>query len=207
MSLTRWNELLPHHLDSQDKAMGRPLIHEPETRMTREEYRAWAERQPSGRFERIAGIVVAMAPERAAHNLRKASARDALRRAVQAAGLPHQVFTDGMTIEVGESDYDPDAVLRCGERLSSDAIAVPDPLVIVEVLSPTTSGIDRGLKLRDYFTLPSLQHYLIVWPETSRIVHHSRLPTGGLATEVLTAGELRLDPPGITLMVEDFYAD
>ena len=187
--------------------MGRALTHEPETRMTREEYRAWAKRQPSCRFERIAGVVVAMAPERAAHNLRKGSARDALRRAVQEANLPCQVFTDGMTIEAGESDYEPDAVLRCGERLSGDAIAVPDPLVIVEVLSPTTSGIDRGVKLRDYFTVPSLQHYLIVWPEISRIVRHSRLPESGIATEVFTAGELRLDPPGIILAVEDFYAD
>jgi Uma2 family endonuclease len=112
-----------------------------------------------------------------------------------------------MTIEVGERDYEPDAVLRCGERLSGDAIAVPDPLVIVEVLSPTTSGIDRGVKLRDYFTVPSLQRYLIVWPETSRIVRHPRLPEGGIATEVFTASELRLDPPGITLAVEHFYAD
>jgi Uma2 family endonuclease len=117
------------------------------------------------------------------------------------------VFSDGMTIEVGESDYEPDAVLRCGQPLSGDAIAVPDPVVIVEVLSPSTSGIDRGVKLRDYFTVPSLRHYLIVWPETSRIVRHSRLPEGGIATEVFTAGELRLNPPGITLAVEDFYGD
>jgi len=187
--------------------MGRALSHEPETRMTREDYRAWAAAQPSGRFERIAGVVVAMAPERVAHNRCKASARDALRRAVHDAGLPCEVFADGMTIEVGESDYEPDAVLRCGERLSGDAIAVPDPLVIVEVLSPSTSGIDRGLKLRDYFTVSSLRHYLIVWPETKRIVRHSRLPDGGIGTEIFTAGELRLDPPGITLAVEEFYAD
>ncbi len=40
-----------------------------------------------------------------------------------------------MTIEVGDSDYEPDAVMRCGgPRLPGDAITVPDPLVIVEVL-------------------------------------------------------------------------
>jgi hypothetical protein len=32
--------------------------------MTREEYRAWAEQQPVGRFERINGVAVAMARER-----------------------------------------------------------------------------------------------------------------------------------------------
>lgn len=188
--------------------MPRALIHEPEARLTREEYRAWAAQQPSHRFERIEGVVVAMAPERAAHNLRKGSARDALRAAVQRAGLPCEVFGDGMTIEVGDSDYEPDAVVRCGgARLPADAMAVPDPLVIVEVLSPSTSGVDRGLKLRDYFRLPSVQHYLIVWPETPRIVRHSRMPGGDVATEVFTSGQIALDPPGLTPAFADFYTD
>ena len=56
--------------------------HEPETAMTRDEFLAWVEQQPSGRFERIDGIVVAMAPERASHNRCKGAAHDALRRAV-----------------------------------------------------------------------------------------------------------------------------
>ena len=187
--------------------MPRALIYEPEARMTREEYRAWAERQPSHRFERIEGIVVAMAP-RAAHSRRKASAWNALRVAVQRVALPCEVFPDGMTIEVGDSDYEPDAVLRCGgPRLPGDAIAVPDPLVIVEVLSLSTSGVDRGLKLRDYFRLPSVQHYLIVWPEAPRIVHHSRTPDGSVATELLTSGQIVLNPPGLTLEFSEFYAD
>ena len=33
--------------------------------MTREEFLVWAEQQPAGRYERIDGMVVAMAPERA----------------------------------------------------------------------------------------------------------------------------------------------
>ena len=51
--------------------MTRAQIHEPEAPMTREEFQSWVEQQPAGRFERIDGIVVAMAPERASHNLRK----------------------------------------------------------------------------------------------------------------------------------------
>jgi len=122
--------------------------------------------------------------------------------------LPCEVFADGATIEVGDSDYEPDAVLRCGaDRLPDDAIAVPDPLVIVEVLSPSTSGVDRGLKLRDYFRVPSLRHYLIVWPDIRRIVHHARRPDGDVTTERVTDGDIALDPPGITLLFDDFYID
>ena len=183
------------------------LTHEPETYLTRKDYRAWAEQQPGGRFERHQGIVVAMAPERAGHSLRKAAARDELLRGVRAAGLPCQVFPDGMTIEVGDSDYEPDAVLRCGPRLPNDAVAIPDPLVIVEVLSPGTSATDRGHKLRGYFRVASLRHYLIVWPDISRVVHHRMTPAGELATEVFTEGEIRLDPPGISISLIALYAD
>jgi Uma2 family endonuclease len=80
--------------------------------MTREEYRAWAEQQGHGRFERVNGVVVAMAPERASHNLRNMQAWQALHRAVQQAGLPCEAYGDGMTVEVGDSDYEPDAVLH-----------------------------------------------------------------------------------------------
>ena len=176
--------------------------------MTREEFLAWVERQPSGRFERIDGIVVAMAPERASHNLRKAAALDALRRAVRDAGLVScQVFTDGMTVQVDDSDFEPDALLRCGPRLPGDSTRVTDPLVLVEVLSPDSGTRDRATKLRAYFRLPSVRHCLIVWPDEQRIVRHSRMPDGEVATQVFVSGEMRLDPPGITVTVEEFYAD
>jgi Uma2 family endonuclease len=176
--------------------------------MTRDEFLAWVDQQPSGRFERIDGVVVAMAPERASHNLRKGAARDALRRAVGQAGLAScQVFGDGMTVQVDNSDFEPDALLRCGPPLPGDATRVSDPLVLVEVLSPDSGTRDRATKLRAYFRLSSVRHYLIVWPDEQRIVRHSRMPDDQIATQVFMAGEIGLDPPGIMVAVEEFYAD
>ena len=188
--------------------MARAQKHEPETPMTREEFLAWVARQPSGRFERIDGIVIAMAPERIAHNRRKAAARDALRRAVREAGLAScEVFTDGVSVRVDNSDFEPDASLRCGPRLPRDSMHVPDPVVLVEVLSPDSGTRDRATKLRAYFRLPSVQHYLIVWPEEQRVVRHSRMPNGEVATQVFTSGDIALDPPGIIMSVEELYVD
>jgi hypothetical protein len=85
--------------------MPKAQIIEPCERMTRTEYKAWRERQPHGRFERIDGVVVAMAPERVEHNDRKMQALLALRRAVRDAGVPCHVNGDGMTVEIGDSDY------------------------------------------------------------------------------------------------------
>jgi Uma2 family endonuclease len=107
--------------------MAKVQIVEPCQRMTRAEYRAWAERQPRGRFERIDGVVVAMAPERVEHNRRKMLAWLVLRRAVHDAKVPYDVCGDGMTVEIGDSDYEPDAVLYCGDRLPPGSVAVPNP--------------------------------------------------------------------------------
>lgn len=187
--------------------MPKAQIVEPCRRMTRAEYRAWSERQPRGRFERVGGVVVAMAPERVEHNDRKMLAWLALRRAVREAGVPCHVNGDGMTIEIGDSDYEPDAVLYCGDRLPHGSTSVPNPLVIVEVLSPSTSATDRAWKLREYFRMASVRHYLIVWADRRQIVHHRRDDGGEIATAMATAGEIRLAPPGIAITVEEIYQD
>ena len=85
---------------------------EPDLRMSRDDYRRWTEAQARGRFERIDGVVVAMAPERASHADRKALIWLALRQAVAAAGLQCHVYPDGMTVEVDDSDFEPDVVLH-----------------------------------------------------------------------------------------------
>ncbi len=84
--------------------MAAPLP-EPPPRMSREEYRRWADAQPCGRFERVAGEVVAMAPERVAHNRVKQRVWRALDAALRAAGLPCEALGDGVTVEIGD-DHD-----------------------------------------------------------------------------------------------------
>lgn len=181
---------------------------ETELRMSREEYRAWAEAQPKGRFERDDGTVVAMAPERSNHARRKALVWLAPRQAVAIAGLPCEVFPDGMTVEVDESDFEPDAILRRGDALPGDAIAVPDPVIVVEVLSRSTRGVDLTRKLVAYFQTPSVQHYLVLWADRPQVVHHRRRADGqGVETRILTEGEIRLDPPGISITLAEVYSE
>jgi Uma2 family endonuclease len=187
--------------------MAKAQIIEPCQRMTRSQYRVWAAQQPSGRYERIDGVVVAMAPERVEHNDRKMLAWLALRRAVRDARVPCHVNGDGMTVEVGDSDYEPDAVLYCGEKLPPGSTTIPSPLVVVEVLSPATSATDWAWKLREYFRLPSMRHYLIVWTDRQQIVHHHRDDAGVIGTVVVTGGEIGLDPPGIKISVEEIYSE
>jgi len=173
---------------------------------TRAAYRAWVAAQPRGRFEWVDGEVVAMAPERVGHNRAKIAAFLALRAAVAAAGAPCEVFIDGITVAVGDhADYEPDVVVNCGERLDADRVDAPDPVILVEVLSPSTRGIDTGRKLIDYFLLPSVRHYLILRPNRPVIVHHERDEAGGIRTAVVATGSITLDPPGLTVAVSALF--
>ncbi len=174
-------------------------------RMNRDEFRRWT--AETGRHaERVGGLVIGMAPERALHNRVKANIHLELRTAIRNAGLACEAFTDGMTVEIGDdTDYEPDAVVRCGDRLDDSALVVPDPLIVVEVESPTTRAADVGGKLADYFRLETVQHYLIVRTARRQVIHHRR-DGQRIETRIVNEGNLRLDPPGITVEVEAFYA-
>ena len=182
------------------------VVLSPETdrRYSREEFRQWCESQPTGRYERVDGRIVAMAPERGAHLRVKGAVYRALDRAIAMAGVDCQALPDGATVETGDSDYEPDALVNCGEPMADNAIAAPNPVIIVEVLSPGTAATDTGGKLADYFRVPSVAHYLIVHPIRRMITHHRR--TGAsIDTLVVVNGPITMDPPRIVITVEELY--
>ncbi len=182
-------------------------LDKPPGRMTVDQFISWAMAQPDGpRCELVAGEVVAMAPERAAHARRKAEIWLALRDGIRAAGLSCEALPDGMTVKIDEhTAYEPDAQVHCGESLADDTVIVPAPVIVVEVLSPSTATRDTGAKLADYFRLPSLCHYLIVRTDRPTVIHHRRGEGDIIETRVVTAGTLALDPPGLTLALERIY--
>ncbi len=175
-------------------------------RLSRTEFHAWAEQQPRGRFERVNGSPVAMAPERWVHARLKARIWHALDREIRAAGFACEAAPDGMTVEIdADTDYEPDALVNCGDPMPDDAIAAPNPVIVVEVLSLSTASLDTGGKLADYFRLASVAHYLLVRPLRREIIHHARRD-GRIETRVVTAGEIELDPPGIRLGLDELYS-
>ena len=179
---------------------------EMDRRYSREEFRRWCEAQPTGRYERLDGHIVAMAPERIAHVRVKGAVYKALDRAIATAGVVCEALSDGVTVETGDSDYEPDALVNCGEAMDGDAIAASNPVIVVEVLSPGTASTDTGGKLADYFRVPSIMHYLIVHPTRRSVTHHRRNGVG-INTLVVVNGPITLDPPGIVITVEEIYGD
>jgi Uma2 family endonuclease len=176
-------------------------------RMGRDEFRQWAEQQEGARYERVNGEPVAMAPERAIHARLKARVWQALDRTLRDHAGDCEALPDGMTVEVdADTDYEPDAVVNCGPPIPDDAIAAINPVIVVEVLSPGTRGIDTGAKLDGYFRVPSIVHYLIVLTARRGVIHHRRAPDGGIDTRILSSGKIELDPPGIAIDIDEIYA-
>jgi Uma2 family endonuclease len=177
----------------------------PKHKMTADEFLAWAEDLPdeAGKFELWDGeVVLRHGPggfeERARHWDAKGAMFAALREAIVRAGLPCRAAVDGPMVRLSPSKMArPDVLVYCGPGPHPDAQEVPNPVVVVEVLSPTTKRRDHGVKLQGYFTLPSIHHYLIVDRDRRRLVHHERGAGGAVAPRFVTGPRLRLDPPGL----------
>ncbi len=175
--------------------------------MTVDAFLAWAETR-EGRFELLRGRVVAMAPERARHVRVKLNIAIALRSAIERAGLDCEAFGDGMTVRIDEGTaFEPDALVQCGARVGGDAVEVSKPLIVVEVISPASGGIDTGVKLAAYFRIDDLAHYLVLDPVSRVAIRHSRGPHGTITSHIHREGDIPLEPPGITLALAELFVD
>jgi Uma2 family endonuclease len=86
-----------------------------------------------------------------------------------------------------------------GPAVPPSAQEVPNPIILVEVLSPSTGKRGHGVKRDGYFTLPSLRHYVIVDPDRALVIHHRRgagtVPEAGAQTGPVTAPDSHRDRP------------
>ena len=166
----------------------------------------WADGR-DGRWELRDGQPVMMAPERAAHALTKFAAQKALENGITSARLPCRVFPDGMTVRIApRTAFEPDALVVCPPPSDLNTMEIPNPVVVVEVLSPSTAADDHGVKLDGYFSLPSIAHYLILDADRRVMIHHRRAHAGAIETRVLREGKVILDPPGFEAQVAAFFA-
>jgi Uma2 family endonuclease len=121
-----------------------------------------------------------------------------------------RTFTSDLRVRVadtGLSTY-PDAAVICGrtQRAADDPLAVVNPVILVEVTSPSTEEYDRGEKLRHYKQLASLREVLVVSHREARLTIHRRDERGAWSTIEAAAGqELTIESLGARLAVDDVY--
>lgn len=191
----------------------------PDRIMTFEEFLAWAETVPkeAGRFELWDGHVVvkkgpagSMNAERSQHWEMKAALYLAFRDSIKRAGIEAHAALEGPTVKLppGNRGAEPDMLVYVGPKVPRNALVVPEPIIICEVLSPSTAKHDTSAKLEGYFALPSIQHYIVADPDNPMLIVHSRIPDGTLSTRLMSdpAATLHLDPPGLAVSLAEVLA-
>jgi Uma2 family endonuclease len=176
-------------------------------RMTADEYASWSQQQATARYELIDGQVVQMNAERMGHMRAKSRIANALQNALSGSVFEGETCWDGMAVKIdAHTVHEPDAMLRLGTRLSDDEIFVTDPVVVVDVLSPSTGPIDSGRKLTNYFLLDSVQHYLVVDTVKRLVLHYVRGGDGApIMRPPVSAGAVQLDPPGLSISIAEIF--
>ena len=175
--------------------------------MTVDEYLVWAQEQPElGRCELINGVVVQMSPERAKHWRFKGRMYRILASAFEQSGIRGEVAPDGATVRIDDhTAYEPDALIYLGNPVGPDDLTIPNPVILVEVLSHSTRHTDLSGKLVGYFSLPSVVHYLIVDPNETIVTHYVRGDDGPAISGKHRDGSFNLDPPGLTIDISGLF--
>jgi len=175
--------------------------------MTAEEFAVWAEAQLEKHWELFDGVPQVQQSQNWGHARHILQIYKLLDRAIPEAGLALFVGTQGLVVKAGpHSAFEPDIVVFAGPMLDKDIIA-PNPLIVFEVLSPSTARKDLSVKLAGYFNVLSIEHYVIVDWEEREIIHHRREGTGLARPVILHEGVLSLAPPGITILLADIFKD
>ncbi|MDO9569641.1 MAG: Uma2 family endonuclease [Hydrogenophaga sp.] len=142
----------------------------PNTPLTAAEYLEWEATQET-RSEFINGQVYAMAGGTLAHNAATLATGASLRQHLK--GGPCRAFVSDVRVRVQASNsfFYPDVVVACQptELADPQSMALAEPKVIVEVLSPSTAAFDRGGKFAHYRLLDSLQEYVLIDPDTAQV--------------------------------------
>jgi len=119
-------------------------------------------------------------------------------------GSPCRAYKGDLKIAVGDDFYYPDVFVTCGPE-RPDGFSRSDPVLIIEVLSPTTARNDRGDKRLAYASLETLKEYVLVSQDQVRV---ELIRPTGIAHPVLesTQDTLMLESIACSIGLSEIYA-
>lgn len=145
------------------------------TKISVEDYLAGEEISPV-RYEYVHGEVYAMAGTSDNHNRIVINLTTALSNRLQ--NSPCEPFSGDIKVRVSPNVYYyPDVLVSC-EQNPENAYFRNQPILIVEVISPSTQEIDRREKLLFYQQMPSVQEYVVIEQRKMLVEIHRRQPDG-----------------------------
>ena len=158
--------------------------------------------EDEGRYELIEGVIYAMAPIRTYHSLITSKLNKRL--LIHLDGTPCQVYNDPMEVKIDDlSVYAPDVMVDCSDT-QENTLYREKPILIVEVLSPSTRRHDKAIKLKKYLTIPTLQEYVLIEQEYVD-VEVLRRDNGWQPEHYFLGDDVTFTSIDLTLPVEDVY--
>jgi Uma2 family endonuclease len=165
------------------------------------------ERASTVKHEYYQGEIFAMSGASRAHNLVALGFGSELRQARK--GRPCRVYPSDMRVKVPGVYTYPDVSGLCGpDRFADDQRdTLTNPSAIIEVLSASTEGYDRGDKFEMYRSIPSLVDYILASQDEVRVEHFVRQGDGSWLMRELGAGSrLEVVSLGCTVSLDEVYA-
>ncbi len=179
------------------------------TKLTAREYLA-IESRAEFKSEFFQGEMFAMAGASLRHNIILENLSGELHSRLK--GGPCQAVSSEQRVHVSRTGLYtyPDLLIFCGtpEMDPEDANSLVNPVVIVEVLSPSTEKYDRTVKFRSYQQIPSLKEYILVAQDEAVIDRFVRLADGswGLVTFEGLEATLALMSLPVQIPLADVYS-
>ncbi len=174
-----------------------------------EEYLA-SEKRSKIRHEYVDGRLFAMADSTLKHNILSGNLFSLLHAKAKNGQCRVFIHAVKVRVEATNSFYYPDVMVSCAQ-LSQSAVFTNQPVLLVEVLSPSTSAIDRREKPIAYKQIPSLQEYLIVHQRKRCVEIYRRDEANDWSICELATGivfEIRSIPGGpIQVSMDELYGD
>jgi Uma2 family endonuclease len=169
------------------------------------------EEQTGERYEYWNGEVFAMSGGTLPHNLIAAKLNRKIGSLIEGKGC-EVVGSDQkvVVLATGLETY-PDLTVYCGQPhlAGANSLALANPVLLAEVLSPSTEAYDRGDKAAHYRRIPSLQEYLLIAQDRVRVERYRRVGNNDWLLSEFTAltDVIELNSLAILLPVAALYAD
>jgi Uma2 family endonuclease len=160
------------------------------------------------RNEYLKGEVFAMVGTSSTHNIIVLNLAQAFRNHLR--GGPCQVFAIDLKlrVETANAYFYPDLMVTCTEADRRSDYIKTEPILVVEVLSPSTALFDRDKKFASYRQLPSLQEYVLVDTEQQGIECYRRADNGEWIMHPYGAGEsVTLHSLNLAFPIGEAYQD
>ena len=175
--------------------------------MSAQDFLSWEATQPI-KHEFFAGEFFAMAGASDAHVTISLNVASTLRSHLRNTSC--RVFIADMKVRVDKVDafFYPDVMVTCSSNDASRKDYKTEPTLIVEVLSPSTSAFDRGLKFTCYRELASLQEYVLIDPERLSVDVFRRDPSGFWVLHPFVGEDrVTLESVNLSLSMDTVYED